>query len=100
MNPRKLMKQMSDMQEKMQREMADTVVDGSAGGGMVTVRMNGHRQVLAVVLDPEVVDPEDVSMLQDLIVAACNEAGRKVDETLQGQLQGMTAGLPIPPGLF
>lgn len=96
MNPKKLMKQMSAMQDRLQKEMAETVVEGTAGGGMVTVRMNGHRQVLAVEIDPEAVDPDDVAMLQDLVVAACNDAGRKVDESLQGQLQGLTGGLPLP----
>lgn len=94
----KLMKQAQKMQEQMQRAMQELEVEGSAGGGMVTVRMDGNKQLLDVVIDPEAVDPDDVEMLQDLIVAAFNDAARKVDEALQDQLQGFTGGMP--PGMF
>jgi DNA-binding YbaB/EbfC family protein len=95
MNIQKLMKQAQQMQERVQREMAELVVEASAGGGMVTVRMTGHKQVVGVAIDREVVDPEDPGMLGDLVMAAVNEAGRKVDETLQSKLGAMTgAGLP------
>lgn len=96
-NIRQLMKQAQQMQEKMQRELAEMVVEASVGGGMVTVKMSGHKQLVAVEVDPEVLDPDDPEMLQDLIVAAVNEAGRKVDEEMQGRLGTMAGGLP---GMF
>jgi len=94
----KIMKQAQQMQEKMQQAMEELEVEGSAGGGMVVARMNGNKQLLELEIDPEVVDPEDVEMLQDLIVAAINDATRKAEEALQEQLQGFSGGLP--PGLF
>jgi DNA-binding YbaB/EbfC family protein len=94
---RQLMKQAQEMQEKLARELAETVVEASVGGGMVSVKMSGHRQLLAVKIDPEVMDKDDPSMLEDLIVAAVNEAGRKIEETMQGRVGAMAAGLP---GLF
>jgi DNA-binding YbaB/EbfC family protein len=99
MNIQKLMRQAQQMQERVQREMGELVVEASAGGGMVTVRMNGHKLVTGVVIDPEVVDPADPQLLADLVLAAVNEAGRKVDETLQSRLGAMTGGgLPGLPG--
>lgn len=97
MNIQKLMKQAQEMQEKLVREQGSLELEVSVGGGMVTVKMNGLKQLLDVQLDREVVDPEDPAMLADLIQAAVNEAGRKVDEELQQKLGGMTGGLP---GLF
>ncbi len=94
MNIRQLMKQAQQMQDQLQREMADTVVEATVGGGVVSVKMNGQKQVLAVTLDPEVLDPEDPEILQDLLVAAMNEAGRKVDDYLSEKLGGMAPGLP------
>jgi DNA-binding YbaB/EbfC family protein len=94
---RQLMKQAQEMQEKLQRELAETVVEASVGGGMVSVKLSGLRQLLAVKIDPEVMDKEDPSMLEDLLVAAVNEAGRKLEETMQGRVGAITAGLP---GLF
>jgi DNA-binding YbaB/EbfC family protein len=94
MNIQKLMKQAQQMQERLQREQGELVVEASVGGGMVTVKMNGLKQLLAATVDPEVLDPEDPGMLQDLMVAAVNEAGRKVDEELQQKLGGMAGGLP------
>jgi DNA-binding YbaB/EbfC family protein len=96
MNIQKLMKQAQQMQEKMQRELATLEVEAAAGGGMVTVRMNGHKQLLAVKIDREVMDPEDPEMLQDLVVAAVNEASRKVEESMQEKVGAMTGGLGIP----
>ena len=96
-NIRQLMKQAQQMQEKMQRELAEMVVEASVGGGMVTVKMSGHKQLVSVDIDWEVMDPEDPEMLEDLIVAAVNEAGRKVDEEMQGRLGSMAGGLP---GMF
>ena len=83
MNIRQLMKQAQQMQEQLQKDLADTVVEASVGGGVVTVKMNGQKQVLSIHLDPEVIDPEDPEILQDLLVAAMNEAGRKVDEAME-----------------
>jgi hypothetical protein len=90
---RQLMKQAQQMQEKLQREQAELVVEASVGGGMVTVKMNGHKHLVSVKIDPEAIDPEDPGMLEDLIVAAVNEANRRVDETMQGKV-GTLAGLP------
>ncbi len=95
----KIMKQAQKMQERLQRTMEELEVEGSAGGGMVTAILNGQKQLLELKIDPEVVDPEDVEMLQDLIVAAINDATRRVDEELQQQLGGLGGGLPLP-GMF
>ena len=94
MNIQKLMKQAQQMQERLQHEQNDLVVEASVGGGMVTARMNGHKQLLSTTIDPEVLDPEDPGMLQDLVVAAVNEAGRLIDEQMQEKLGGLTGGLP------
>lgn len=91
-----MMKQAQQMQERLQKQMADMKVEATAGGGMVTVVVSGHKQVLSLKLDPEVVSKDDVDMLQDLIVAAMNDAHRKVDEALASQLKGMTGGLGLP----
>ena len=99
MNLQQMMKQAQQMQEKLQKQMEATVVDATAGGGMVSVKMNGQKQLLSIQIDPEVFTGGDKDMLQDLIVAAVNEGIRKVDETLQSQLGAMTGGLKIP-GLF
>jgi nucleoid-associated protein EbfC len=96
MNIKHLMKQAQQMQEQMQQKMANLKVEGSSGGGMVTVEMTGSKEVLSVKIEKEAVDPEDVEMLQDLITAAVNEAGRKVDEAMQDQLGGMAGGMKIP----
>lgn len=97
MNIQKLMKQAQQMQEKLLQEQGDMVVEASVGGGMVTVKMNGLKQLLEVKIDSEVVDPDDPAMLADLFLAAVNEAGRKIDDELQKKLGGMAGGLP---GLF
>ncbi|PYQ48212.1 MAG: YbaB/EbfC family nucleoid-associated protein [Acidobacteria bacterium] len=99
MNPKQLMKQVQQMQEQMQQRMAELRVEGSAGGGMVKATMNGNKELLSITIDKEAVDPNDVEMLQDLVVAAVNEASRKVDEEMQGQIGAMTGGMKIP-GLF
>ena len=95
MNMGKMMKQARQMQERMNKLMEELEVEGSAGGGMVTVKMNGQKQIIDMVIDPEVVDPEDVEMLQDMIMASINQAAEKVDEELQGQMGGM-----LPPGMM
>jgi DNA-binding YbaB/EbfC family protein len=99
MNLQQLMKQAQQMQEKLQKQLETTVVDATAGGGMVSVKMNGQKQLLSIQIDPEVFSGGDRDMLQDLIVAAVNEGIRKVDEVVTGQLGSLTGGLKIP-GLF
>jgi nucleoid-associated protein EbfC len=99
MNIQAMMQQAKQMQEKMQKQMADLRVEATAGGGMVTVTMSGTKQLLALKIDPDVVSKEDIEMLQDLIVAAINDAARKVDDQLGQQMSGLMGGLKIP-GLF
>ena len=94
MNIRQLMKQAQQMQEKMQRELDDLEIEASVGGGMVSIVMNGKKHVRSVRLDPEVIDPQDASMLEDLVLAAFNEASRQVDDALQGKLGSLASGLP------
>jgi DNA-binding YbaB/EbfC family protein len=96
MNIQKMMQQAQQMQERLQKQMTEMRVEATAGGGMVTVTVNGNKQVLKLALDPEVVSKDDVEMLQDLIVAAIADAHRKVDEALASQMQGMMGGLRIP----
>jgi hypothetical protein len=93
------MKQAQQMQERMQKQMAELKVEATAGGGMVTVTMNGAKQVLSIKIDPEAVSKDDVEMLQDLILAAINDAQRKADEAMQQQMSGMLGGMKIP-GMF
>src|SRR5260221_13314194 len=96
MNIQQMMKQAQQMQERMQKQMADLRVEATAGGGMVTVVINGAKQMQSIKIDPEAVAKEDVEMLQDLILAAINDAQRKVDEAMQQQMSGMMGGLKIP----
>lgn len=96
MNIQNMMKQAQQMQERLQKQMADMKIEATSGGGMVKVVVSGHKQLLSLTLDPEVVSKDDVGMLQDLIVAATNDAHRKVDEALAGQMQGMMGGLGLP----
>ena len=90
------MKQAQEMQDRLQRELAETEVEATAGGGMVTVVMTGVKQLRSVTIDTEVVSKDDVEMLQDLIVAAINDAQRKVDDEVSGKMGGMMGGLKIP----
>lgn len=94
MNIQKLMRQAQQMQERMQRELGELVIEAASGGGMVKVTMSGHKNLLSVAIDPEAIDPSDPAMLQDLVLAAVNEANRKVDEALQSRLGSMAGGLP------
>src|ERR1700676_916323 len=98
MNMQAMMKQAQQMQEKLAQEVAQIRVEASAGGGMVTIKMDGHKNVLGVKIDPEVAG--DVEMLQDMVLAACNEAAKKVDEESQQKMSGMLGGMGLPPGLF
>jgi DNA-binding YbaB/EbfC family protein len=100
MNIQKLMKQAQQMQAKLQQELATLEVEAAVGGGMVTVRMDGHKHVQAVTIDPEVMDPADPGMLQDLVVAAVNEASRKVDEAVQEKVGPMMGGMGGLGGMF
>jgi nucleoid-associated protein EbfC len=97
-NMQQMMRQAQQMQEKLQEEIARIRVDASAGGGMVTVQMDGQKNLLAVKIDPEVAG--DVEMLQDMILAAANEAVKKVDEEIKGKMGGMLGGMGLPPGMF
>jgi len=91
-----MMKQAQGMQERLQQEMSQLSVQATAGGGMVTVTVNGHKHLQRIVIDPEVVSKEDLGMLQDLIVAAVNDANRKVDDAMKQRMGGMLGGLGIP----
>ena len=94
MNIQQMMKQAQEMQNRLQKQMAEVRVEGNAGGAMVTVVVNGAKQVQSLKIDPEVVSKEDVEMLQDLIVAAINDAQRKADDEMASKMGGM-----LPPGL-
>jgi DNA-binding YbaB/EbfC family protein len=108
MNPFKIQEmlgQAKQMQEEMQQKLAATVVEASSGGGAVTVKMNGKKEVLKLTIDPAAVaglsgaNP-DVEMLEDLVTAAFNEAGRRADEIMKSSVQGLLGGLNLPPGLL
>lgn len=96
MNIKQLMKQAQQMQDQMQRQMSSINVEGSAGGGMVKATMSGNKELVAITIDKQVIDPDDVEMLQDLVKAAVNEAARKVDEEMQSSMGAMTGGMKIP----
>ncbi len=96
MNIQQMMKQAQEMQQRLQKQMSELRVEATAGGGMVRVVVSGSKQVLSVHIDPEVVSKDDVEMLQDLLVAALNDAQRKVDDALGQQMGGMMGGLKLP----
>jgi nucleoid-associated protein EbfC len=104
MNPLKMqemLEQARQMQEQVQQKLGQTVVEGTSGGGAVTVTMNGQKQVLKIKIDPSAVlslsgNTADVEMLEDLLTAACNEAGRRADEAIKSGLSGMLGGLNLP----
>jgi nucleoid-associated protein EbfC len=97
-NMQQMMRQAQQMQEKLQQEIAQMKVDATAGGGMITVQMDGQKNLLSIKIDPEVAG--DVEMLQDMVLAACNEATKKVDQQIQQKMGGMLGGMGLPPGLF
>lgn len=102
-NMNNMLKQVQKMQkqmEEMQGELEQKEVDATAGGGAVTVKVNGKKEILDVQIQPEVVDPDDIEMLQDLIVAAANEALRKAEEMMSKEMGKLTGGMNLPPGLF
>ncbi len=94
-NLQDLMSQAKRQYEVLQKKMEETVVESSSGGGTVTVRMDGRKQVLSIKIDPEAARAEDLEMLQDLITAAINGAGRKVDEAMQSTMGGMLGGMGL-----
>lgn len=97
------MKQFQKMQadmKKMQEELEQKSISATAGGGVVEVTVNGHRKVLQITINPEVVDPEDIETLQDLLQAAANEALRKAEELAAAEMQKIAGGMQLPPGLF
>jgi len=97
-NMQAMMKQAEQMQKKMQEEIALIRVEATSGGGMVTVSMDGKKNVTAVKIDPEVAG--DVEMLQDMVMAAFNEASKKVDDETQQKMGGLLGGMGLPPGMF
>jgi DNA-binding YbaB/EbfC family protein len=97
-NMQSMMKQAQQMQEKMAQEIALIRVEATAGGGMVSVKMDGNKNLLSVKIEPEVAG--DVEMLQDMVVAACNEAVKKVEDEAKQKMGGMLGGLGLPPGMF
>ena len=96
MNIGKMMKDLQKMQSKLKDEIDTLEVEATAGGGVVTARMNGKKELLSLTLTPEAVTPDDLGMMQDLILVAVNEAGRKVDAELQRKTQGLAGGLKLP----
>ncbi|MEO8725879.1 MAG: YbaB/EbfC family nucleoid-associated protein [Acidobacteriaceae bacterium] len=102
MDPKQLqdmLQQAQQQAEQMQNQMKQTTVEAAAGGGSVVVKMDGSKRLLAVTIDPEVIKSGDIEMLQDLVLAAVNEAGRKADEAMQHGMSSMLGGMNIP-GLF
>jgi hypothetical protein len=97
-NMQAMMKQAQQMQQRMQEEIAAIKVDATAGGGMVSVRMDGQKNLLSVKIDPEAAG--DVEMLQDMVLAAVNEAVKKVEQESQSKMSGMLGGMGLPPGMF
>jgi len=96
---KKVQKLQTEM-KKMQEELKKKTVDVSTGGGAVKLVMNGDKQVVSLTIDPGVVDPEDVEMLQDIISAAVNEAIKKVDDMMASEMGKITGGLGLPPGMM
>lgn len=96
MDIQKMMKQAQQMQDKLQKQMGEMRIEGAAGGGMVTVVINGHKAMQSLTIDPEAVSKDDVEMLQDLVLAAINDAQRKADEMLAQQMNGLMGGMKMP----
>lgn len=103
MNPRQMQQMAQQMQRQMQKiqeELGTATVEGSAGGGAITITMNGHREIQAIAISPDVVDPDDVEMLQDLILAAVNDASKKAQDMAEERMGPLMGGLKGMPGLF
>ena len=99
---RRMLKQLEQMKKQMvkaQEELGTTMVEGTAGGGAITVTMNGHREVQGIVISPEVIDPDDVEMLQDLLMAAITDATRKAQQLAEQKMGPFTGGMNLP-GMF
>jgi hypothetical protein len=96
MNIQKMMKDLQKMQSKLQDEIETLELEASSGGGVVIARMNGKKELVGLTLTPDAVTPDDLGMMQDLIVAAVNEAGRRIDEEIQRKTQGLAGGMKIP----
>ena len=96
MNIQKMMKDLQKMQSKLQDEIEVLEIEATAGGGAVTARMNGRKELVALTIAPDAITPDDPGMLQDLVLAAVNEAGRRVDAEIQKKTQGLSAGLKLP----
>ncbi|MCA0354268.1 YbaB/EbfC family nucleoid-associated protein [Herpetosiphon sp.] len=102
MMDRKMLNQLQQMQKKLmqaQEDLGKTLVEGSAGGGVIEVKMNGHREILSITIAPEAVDPNEIEMLQDLLMLAINDASKKAEELSNAKMGPLTGGLNIP-GLF
>ncbi|KMY52151.1 YbaB/EbfC family nucleoid-associated protein [Peribacillus loiseleuriae] len=102
-NMQNMMKQMQKMQKKMaeaQEELGEKKIEGTAGGGMVTVVVTGHKEIVDITIKPEVVDPDDIEMLQDLVLAATNDALKKADELTNSTMGQFTKGLNLPGGMM
>ena len=102
-NMQSMLKQAQKMQEEMaekQAELEEREYDVAAGGGVINVKINGKKEILSVKIDPEVVDPDDVETLEDLIVAAVNEAIKKVEEISANEMQKITGSMNLPAGMF
>ncbi len=99
MDLQKMLKSAKEMQDRLQQEMGEMRIEGTSGGGMVTVVLDGRKHLLSLRLDPEVVNRDEIDMLQDLVVAAFNDAAAKAEEALSEKLGGLTGGLKIP-GMF
>lgn len=95
-NLQDMLSQARQQAEKLQEKMQQIVVDASSGGGTVTVKMNGQKQLLSINIEPEIVKSGDIEMLQDLVVAAVNQASQKVDDALKSSLGGMFGGMGLP----
>lgn len=103
MDMNKLMKQAQKMQREMaqkQEALSQRVFEASSGGGMVTAKINGKQELLELKIEPDVVDKSDIAMLQDLIVAAVNEAHRRAGEEMQKEMASLMGGMGMPPGMF
>lgn len=95
----KQVKQMQDKMQQMQEELANATVEGSSGGGLVKVVMNGKSDLQSVAIDPSLMKPEEAEIVEDLILAAVQDAKGKAEAQMQERMQGMTGGLPLPPGM-
>jgi len=93
---KKMLEDAQRMQDQLQRDLTELRISATAGGGAVTATVNGQKELLELAIDPDAVDPADVEMLQDLVVAAVNEAARRVDEEVQQKLGGMMGGMGLP----